>query len=227
MASNSAVSVSLIDFQTAELRGFFFGGASFSAGLATGFGSGRPSRSSSSASRMVSGSALLLCAASFKAADSFGFAGFEVTLCATAAAGASMRTGFLHAGQATRFPMSEGLRILRTASHSGQTTEIDDAIVRRLLGGNCKSFQIGYLKFFAAVALFLLNLFLLKCCHDRAFDILFVERMVRIAAKLTTGNSLAVIDLKMRQSPTVDVEGAERRVLIVDPVAEVCDLGML
>ena len=39
MASNSAVSASLIDFQTAELRGFFFGGGSFLAGLATGLGS--------------------------------------------------------------------------------------------------------------------------------------------------------------------------------------------
>jgi hypothetical protein len=77
----------------------------------------------------------------FKAAASFGLAGFEAVISATAAAGAWMRTGFLHAGQATRLPMSEGLLILRTASQAGQTIEIDDAIVRRLLEGIFKSFQ--------------------------------------------------------------------------------------
>ncbi|HEX4073224.1 MAG TPA: hypothetical protein VHX68_18740 [Planctomycetaceae bacterium] len=154
MASNSAVSVSLIDFQTAELRGFFFEGASFSVGLATGLARGRPTRSSSSASRIVSGSALLARVDFFKTAASFGFAGFEALFCALGAAGAWMRTGFLHAGQATRLPMSEGLLILRTASQAGQTIEIDDAIVRRLLEGNFKSFQIEYLKFFPAVPLF-------------------------------------------------------------------------
>ena len=112
--------------------------------------------------------------------------------------------------------MSEGLLILRTASHDGQTTETDGAIVRRLLEGNGNSFQLGYLKFFRGSNPFLLNLFLLKCRHDRAFDVLVVERMVRIAAELPTGDPLAVIDLEMRQCPAVDLEGAERRVLIVD-----------